>query len=62
MNFVIFIIVVDHFYAENINITDTKNYQRSANQQFIESLKIYPERLDALHEARSPSLRLDNGP
>ena len=51
MNFVIFIIVVDHFYAENINITDTKNYQRSANQQFIESLKIYPERLDALHEA-----------
>ena len=53
MNFVIFIIVVDHFYAENINITDIKNYQRSPNQQFIESLKIYPKKLDALHEART---------
>ena len=53
MNFVIFIIVVNHFYAESINITDINNYQRSSNQQFIESLKIYPERLDALYEART---------
>ena len=52
MKFLIFLVLVNIFYAQNPNNTYYSNNQGLPDQQFIESMKIYPDKLDALLKAR----------
>ena len=52
MKFLIFLVLVNIFYAQNPNNTYYSNSQGLPDQQFIESMKIYPDKLDALLKAR----------
>ena len=52
MNFIIFILLVNIFYAQNPNNTYYSKNQGLPDQQYIESMKIYPDKLDTLLKAR----------
>ena len=52
MNFIVLIVLVNIFDAQNPNNTYYSNNQGLPDQQFIESMKIYPDKLDALLKAR----------
>ena len=52
MNFIIFSVLVNIFYAQNPNNTYYSNNQGLPDQQFMESMKMYPYKLDALLKAR----------
>ena len=52
MNFIIFSVLVDIYYAQNPNNSYYSKNQGLPDQQFLESMKIYPDKLDALLKAR----------
>ena len=48
MNFIIFLVLVNIFHAQNPNNTYYSKNQGLPDQQFMESMKMYPDMLDAL--------------
>ena len=52
MKFIIFLVSVNIFYAQSPNNTYYSKNQGFPDQQFMESMKIYPDKLDALLKAR----------
>ena len=52
MNFIFLVSLADDCHARNPNNTYYSNNQGLPDQKFMESMYIYPDRLDALLKAR----------